>query len=647
MGRNIKIGVLIAVFLTCFLINDTKFAVADVTDIEYDSPSFVKTDPIELEQNDSSDTGDSRNWFEKLLDDIKDKIYDLGEYIQDEIEKFKEWAPGALDELKDRFFEGLDAIGDFFVSVWENEWVQVVVGAVVATGAIIGVLFLVGTPIGWGVLAVVGGGALLGGGIYKLIAGDNFTFWGSLLSSVGGGLAGYGIYAGLASGLFTVTNFVKARLWGSMAVALIRQNLVNSWATLMLYTKVGLRMYGASIASGATYLGTQIARFGSFLASKIAPQGWKIFARNAGLAGTMGAFFNGYLYFATTAPGDRAWKDFLIETAIGGASGILLSPFLLVKTLKTGGKLFLAGYAGLENFLIEGLKSGEWTWQSAAIGVAAGLFVGYVVSPMLTNGTKLLKGLLNGGKTDLNTVDDILVDNATKKFGADMRTDINDIFDNYDINSGNGGKDVSDHKLRPDPQIEPKQTPDMDPKPEPQPDAKPESQLDPRPEPQPDPKPEPQPDAKPESQLDPRPEPQPDPRPEPQPDPKPEPQPDAKPEPQPDAKPEPQPDAKPEPQPDAKPEPQPDVKPDSQPDLKPDPQPEADPDQTSDEPVEDPNGGQELDVGEDKADNLDEVENGGHSSKDVNDREPESSVSENQSSMDSNRFDKPQPSFAK
>ena len=48
--------------------NNTKLAVADVTDIEYDSPSFVKTDPTGSDQNDSEDTGDSRNWFEKLLD---------------------------------------------------------------------------------------------------------------------------------------------------------------------------------------------------------------------------------------------------------------------------------------------------------------------------------------------------------------------------------------------------------------------------------------------------------------------------------------------------------------------------------------------------------------------------------------------------
>ncbi len=212
MGRNIKIGVLIAVFLTCFFMNDTKLAVADVTDIEYDSPSFVKTDPTELEQNDSADTGDSRNWFEKLLDNYEDKNWTMpkstykmnGRSLKIGPMKngrtLKNGLPKHWTKRQNGFWDGLNAIGDFFVAVWENEWVQVVVGAVVATGVIIGGLLLVGTPIGWGVLAVVGGGALLGGGIYKLVAGDNFSFLGSLLSSFGGGLAGLGIFAGITSG---------------------------------------------------------------------------------------------------------------------------------------------------------------------------------------------------------------------------------------------------------------------------------------------------------------------------------------------------------------------------------------------------------------------------------------------------------------
>ena len=499
--------------------NDTKLAVADVTDIEYDSPSFVKTDPTGSDQNQSEDTGDSRNWFEKLLDLAKKEWDEAKEYIQDEWEKFKdwsyekwedfkEWAPEAWDKATDWFWDGLNAVGDFFVAVWENEWVQVVVGAVVATGVIIGGLLLVGTPIGWGVLAVVGGGALLGGGIYKLVAGDNFSFLGSLLSSFGGGLAGLGIFAGITSGffaaagnasrIFLANNFVKARLWGSLAAAVIRQNLVNSWATFMLHTRVGLSMWGAKIASGWAYLVSQVARFGAFLTSKIAPHGWKAFGINAGVAGLFGAFFNGYFYLALTPNDQWAWKDFLIDTAIGGFSGAVLSPFLLMEKLTTGAKIFLTSYAGAENFLVEGLKSGEWTWQSAAIGVIAGAVVVNVVSPMLTNGTKLLKALFNGGKPDLNTLDDILVDNMTKPFGADIRTDLNKIFDMYDINSQNEGKEILDHKPKPDPQMEPKQTPDLDPKPEPQPDPKPEPQPDPKPEPQPDPKPESQPDPKPD-----------------------------------------------------------------------------------------------------------------------------------------------------
>ena len=437
------------------------------------------------------------------------------------------------------------------------------------------------------------------------------------MSSFGGGLAGLGIFAGITSGffatagnasrIFLANNFVKARLWGSLAAAVIRQNLVNSWATFMLHTRVGLSMWGAKIASSAASWFSR-ARFGAFLTSKNCPARMEDMGEKCRVRWFNGCIFQWLpLCCHTTSPEDRAWKDFLIETVIGGASGVLLSPFLLVKTLKTGGKLFLAGYAGLENFLIEGLKTGEWTWHSAAIGVAAGIFVGYVVSPMLTNGMKLLKGLFNGGKTDLNTLDDIIVDNITKPFGADMRSDLNDIFDNYDINGPNEGKDVSDHKPKPDPQIEPKQTPDMDPKPEPH-QIQNQSHANPKPEPQP----------RSETGTNTR---------------------------------------------SKKPEPTPDPKPDHTPDPKPEPTPQPTPIRNQGTNTGINTGptttsklrmSQQKDrmmdksqMPEDEAVNLDETENDGHSSDDVNDREQESSVSENQTSTNSNRFDGPQPSFAK
>ncbi|MCG7336478.1 hypothetical protein MHZ95_14505 [Sporosarcina sp. ACRSM] len=683
--KQLHIPTIVLIFITILFFGYSKFAFADVTEIEYESPSFVETDSTESDQNQSEDTGDSRNWFEKLLDLAKKKWDDTKEYIQDEWEKFKdwsyekwedfkEWAPEAWDKVTDWFWDGLNAIGDFFVMVWENEWVQVVVGAVVATGVIIGGLLLVGTPIGWGILAVVGGGALLGGGIYKLLAGDNFSFLGSLLSSFGGGLAGLGIFAGVTSGffavagnatrIFLVNNFVKARLWGSLAIAVMRQNLVNSWTTLMLHTRVGLSMWGAKIASGAATLGSQAARLAAFITSKVAPHGWKALGLKAAMSSSLGAAFNGLIYLFGTSFNDWALNEFVFEVLFGGVSGALLSPFFFLEKMTWGAATFLSLYGGVENYIYEGLKNGEWTWQNAAIGAIAGAIVVNVVSPMLNNGTKLFKGLLNGGKTDLNPVDDIIVDNMTKPFGADLRSDLNDIFDNYDINGQNEVKDVSDHKLRPDPQIEPKQTPDMDPQldrqPEPQPEPSPDQQPDPKPEPQPEPKPEPQPEPKPEPQPEPKPEPQsepkpelqPDPKPEPQPEPKPEPQPDSSPDQQPEPKPEPQPDSSPDQQPEPKPEPQPDSSPDQQPDPKPEPQPDPKPepqsDQASDKPEEVPNDGQKPDGGEDKENHLDEDENDDRSTENVNDHEKESggATSENQSSTTSNRFDRPQPAFA-
>ena len=156
MKHWLKIGVLLAVFITLLFSNLSNTTLADVTEIDYDSPSFVETDHQELDDNNSADTGDSRNWFEKLLDKIKDKAYDGKEYLLGEWDKFsdwsaekwqdfKEWVPGAWDKTKEWAWNGIEAVGDFFVWVWENEWVQVVVGAVVATAVVIGVLLLIGT----------------------------------------------------------------------------------------------------------------------------------------------------------------------------------------------------------------------------------------------------------------------------------------------------------------------------------------------------------------------------------------------------------------------------------------------------------------------------------------------------------------------
>jgi len=593
LKHRLKIGALLAVFITLLFSNLSNSTLADVTEIDYDSPSFVETDNQELDNNNSADTGDSRNWFEKLLDKIKEKAYDGKEYLLSEWDKFgdwsaekwkdfKEWVPGAWDKTKEWTWNGIEAVGDFFVWVWENEWVQVVVGAVVATGVVIGVLLLIGTPVGWGILAIVGGGALLGGGIYKLLAGDNFSFLGSLSWSLIGGLSGLGIYAGVTSGffalvggtirtaamrgvaasrLFILDGLVKLRLMGSLVSVLVKRKIIGGWSFVVAWAKSSVSLLGNKIVSGWTFVSTQVASGWAFVSSqiaraagaitaKVAPYGWKALASVAAKSGLFGAGFNAWLYLSTTPDSERNLKHLLIDTVIGGISGALLSPFLYMEKMTVGAFAFLSGYAGVENFLAEGFKNGTWLWENIVIGAVAGAIVIRGASIYLGKGMQALKNLVLGEKIPLSKIDDIIVDNVTKPLSAKIRSELNDIINPSDV---------------------------PDPKPEPQPDPKPEPQPDPKPEPQPDPKPEPQPDPKPEPQPDPKPEPQPDPKPEPQPDPKPEPQPDPKPEPQPDPKPEPQPDPKPEPQPDPKPEPQPDPKPEPQPDPKPEPQPDSNP----------------------------------------------------------------------
>ncbi|MEK5071564.1 hypothetical protein [Sporosarcina sp. FSL K6-1508] len=644
MKHRLKIGALVAVFITLLFSNFSNTTLADVTEIDYDSPSFVETDNQELDNNNSADTGDSRNWFEKLLDKIKDKAYDGTEYLLGEWEKFedwsaekwkdfKEWVPGAWDITKEWVWGVIEDVGDFFVWVWENEWVQVVVGAVVATGVVIGGLLLIGTPIGWGILAVVGGGALLAGGIYKLFAGDNFSFLGSLSWSLLGGLSGLGIYAGVTSGFFALVGgtlrttamrgfaasrifildgLVKLRLMGSLVTVLVKRKIIGGWTAAVAWAKSGVSLLGNKIVSGWAYVSSQIARAFGAVTSKIAPYGWKALASMAAKSGLFGAGFNAWLYLALTPVSERNLKHLLIDTVIGGISGVLLSPFLYLEKMTKGAYAFLSGYAGMENFLAEGIKNGTWLWENIVIGAVAGAIVIRGASPYLSKGTQALKNLVMGEKIPLSKIDDIIIDNATKPFSSEIRSELND-------------------------KINPNDIPDS--KPEPQPDPKPEPQPDPKPEPQPDPKPEPQPDSKPEPQPDPKPEPQPDSKPEPQPDPKPEPQPDPKPEPQPDSKPEPQPDPKPEPQPDPKPEPQPDPKPEPQPDPKPEPQPDHPVDDGNEEQIQ---GGEELDP-------VQEVDDTDSSSDEISDGKQNESKEEvlsgNEKNGENKRFDGLQPSF--
>ncbi|WP_218029696.1 hypothetical protein, partial [Sporosarcina luteola] len=476
MRGKLKIGVIFTVFLTFFLFDYSKLAIANVSDIEYDSPSFVDTEYEGEGNNDSEDTGDSRNWFEKLLDDLKEWGGDAKDYALDQWDNFKDWSSDKWDEFKgwagdawdsttDWLGDRLTDIGNFFEWVWDHEWVQVVVGAVISTGVIIGGLLLVGTPVGWGILAIVGAGSLIGGGIYWLMSGDDFNFWGSLGSSFLGGLAGLGLYAGVTSGLFAtiggalrghairafaasrvfiLDGLVKARLYGSLGAALIKRNIMTRVGAVW----TSIKGAGAFVASKIGAGWAAIKAVGASIASKLAPNGLMAFLRLMGKSAAIGAGFSGATYLGLTPPEDWSLKGFLIDVAFGGISGAILSPVFSMAKITSKTVAFLVGYAGLENLVYERVLTGEWSWENALIGSLAGFLVVKGVAPILNAVTDKLKKIpffgLDGAA---NTVDDIVMDNMTKPFGTEIREKLGEIGDQI--------SDFIDSNSNSDPQPEP------------------------------------------------------------------------------------------------------------------------------------------------------------------------------------------------
>ncbi|MFS0690192.1 hypothetical protein AB1K89_13245 [Sporosarcina sp. 179-K 8C2 HS] len=531
MRSKLKIGVIFTVFLTFFLFDYSKLAIANVSEIEYESPSFVDTEYDGEGNNDSEDTGDSRSWFEKLLDDVRGWGGDARDYVLDQWGEFQDWssdrwgeftdwAGNAWDTSTEWLGDRLTDIGDFFVWVWEHEWVQVVVGAVISTGVILGGLFLFGTPIGWGIVAVVAAGSLIGGGIYWLMSGDNFNFWGSLASSFGGGLLGLGIYGGVVSGLFaTAWRFAGGIV--SKAVVASRAFIADAIVKARLYGPIIATKFrtvvasiGSSIKAVVGAIGRGLSRAGTFISTKLASVPWKTFLTKAAWGAGGGVVFNTFNYLAGTPVDEIVWRELFIEVTVGAVSGAILSPFLAVQNITKWGVGFITAYAGFENFWIEGWKNGEWKWENILTGAAAAAVLGFATKYVdIGKYYGRLKDAIIGRNAPLELVDEVIIDNITNPIEDRIKSELDKLVDM------DKEPNLSDSQPDPEP----------DPKPEPQPDPKP----DPKPEPQPDPKPEPQPDPKPEPQPDPKPEPKPEPQPDPKPEPKPEPQPDPKPEPNP------------------------------------------------------------------------------------------------------------------
>ncbi|QWC23107.1 hypothetical protein KJK41_01600 [Bacillus haikouensis] len=347
MRKNLLLFLLIS-FISFLFVQP---AFADVGEVDMDQNSVSKTEEGDSESGETIDGETDLPWWKKALefgedviDDVGDGISDFGDWASNEWNQFKEDWPERWDSIKGGFEDAWDAtsdwfsdraddVGDFFGAVgdWfaENEWAQTVIAAVVATGAIIGAIALVATPPGWIMMAVIGAGALAGGFLYQSAAsnaGAEYSFWGALSWAFAGGIAG-----GIAQGTGTLPFLL--RLAGSSARAF-------PGAAVRYFSGSGLLM-------------------------------------NMGVGSGVSGIFS---FTKMILTGEGTLVDVAIDTAFGGLAAGILGPLggpianswkskNIYEIVKYG--VITSGYAGLDNFVVEGIK-GSWDSTNILIGMAAG-----------------------------------------------------------------------------------------------------------------------------------------------------------------------------------------------------------------------------------------------------------------------------------
>lgn len=371
------------------------FVHADVEEVETETQQINKTEPTDGKDNQADGGGsDDVPWYERAWNKIKEigsdgleLIEDIGRSIEEGLNEFGEWAADAWDATTEWAADAWDTAQDWAVSAWEwiqeNEWFQTIVAAVIATAAIVVAAVVIGVsaPI-WITIAVVGGLALAGGFLYQWLAGDNYSFWGALGSSLAGGLLGLASVSGHLAAAFiwlkqtggpAALTWLRGTAWpwiagkGRMAWGWMKGTAwpwvrgkgvaIKNWWT----TKAWPWMSGKARTVGTKIKGFFTTYKTKFINTytKVNPN-WK---RNIWLGPFLGMGGGAVSTFVSGAM--NGWQfnkwDAIIDIGIGGISGLILGPFVLTgDLLKLSTLLGLTLYGGVESYIADGLKAGEW-----------------------------------------------------------------------------------------------------------------------------------------------------------------------------------------------------------------------------------------------------------------------------------------------
>ena len=370
--RNVFGFILCLLLLMTTLFSFVQPAYADVEEVETEIQQISKTEPGDGSGGQTDGGGGELTWRDKIgniIADIgdwgKDVITDVGSTLSNEWKNFTEWVDNSW-------------VGDAWDWVKDNKTIQTIAAAIIATAVIVGGIALLvltfpawgsALAITWGTVAIIGGFALAGGFLYQWIAGDNYSFGGALGSSFIGGIVGY---VGAASGALAAgwawirSTAVPAALnWTrNTAMPWITRQARNVWSWM---SRKGTAAWN-SFKGFLTSYGTRLKDL--YFTGAHVKRNW--------LLGPGLGLFGGTASTIVSAFMDKEFDLGNIATDIisGGVTGFLLGPFVLGdQALKLSTLIGLPLYGGVEGYITDGIKGGEWnTSLNFFIGMGASFF---------------------------------------------------------------------------------------------------------------------------------------------------------------------------------------------------------------------------------------------------------------------------------
>ena len=448
--RNVFGFILCLLLLMTTLFSFVQPAYADVEEVETEIQQISKTEPGDGSGGQTDGGGGELTWRDKIGNIIanigdwgKDVITDVGSTLSNEWKNFTEWVDNSW-------------VGDARDWVKDNKTIQTITAAIIATAVIVGgiALLVVTFPawgsalaITWGTVAIIGGFALAGGLLYQWIAGDNYSFGGALGSSFLGGIIGY---VGAASGAFgagwgwlksTAVPFVVN--WGrNKAIPWVVGHARGAWSWLRTKGTAAwgwLKTKGTAAWNGFKgFLSSYGSRFATLYGGPNKVRNL-LLGPGLGLVGGVASTVVSSLMSGEVKP-----LNLVTDIIAGGVSGLVLGPFVLGgQMLKLSTLIGLPIYGGVEGYITDGIKDGEWdTSLNFFLGMGASFFsitsIGVIADLILKDKVAAEMGASAAEEWMKNTVKDAITGGGESEAPSEQPSNTKQSQTNNSSKSGNG-----------------------------------------------------------------------------------------------------------------------------------------------------------------------------------------------------------------